>query len=116
MKDFPAFVKNPLNRIKSTSQHTQDIEGYVYDGADGSQVAYWTCYSDRTSAEHAHLCDEYSVCVHGEYTVTLPDREAVLRPGEELYIPAGVVHGGRRLAGTRTIHVFGGKRAEREGQ
>ena len=115
MQDFPAFMKQTVNRIKAASQHTQDIEGYVFDGADGSQMAFWTCRTDRTSAEHAHDYDEYLVCVAGEYTVTLPDKNVPLRPGDELYIPAHVSHGGRCLAGTRTIHAFGGKRAEREG-
>ena len=40
MDDFPAFMKNPLNRIAAASQYTEDIEGYVFDGADGSQVAF----------------------------------------------------------------------------
>jgi quercetin dioxygenase-like cupin family protein len=115
MQEFPAFMRKPVNRIKSASQHTQDIEGFVFDGADGSQMAFWTCNSDRSSAEHAHEYDEYLVCVHGEYTVTLPDKAVPLHPGDELYIPARVPHGGRCLAGTRTIHAFGGRRAEREG-
>ena len=29
MKDFPGFMKNPLNKIDSTSQYTLGIEGYV---------------------------------------------------------------------------------------
>jgi len=42
MKDFPDFMKNPLNKIATESQYTPGIEGYVYDGADGSQMAFWT--------------------------------------------------------------------------
>jgi mannose-6-phosphate isomerase-like protein (cupin superfamily) len=114
MSDFPAFMKNKANLIKSTSQYTQDIEGYVFDGADGSQMAFWTCRSAGASADHVHDYDEYMVVVQGEYTVTLPDREVPLRAGDELLIPAQVLHGGRRIAGTRTIHAFGGRRAERE--
>ena len=41
-------------------------------------------------------------------------REFVLRKGDEPLIPASAVHGGRCVAGTRTIHAFGGRRAERE--
>ncbi|MGA2143255.1 MAG: hypothetical protein ABSG94_12690 [Brevinematales bacterium] len=47
MKDFPDFMKNPENRIKKSSQFTKDIEGFVYDGKDGSQMAFWTSYEDR---------------------------------------------------------------------
>jgi hypothetical protein len=33
--------------------------------------------------------------------------------GEEYFIPRGVPHSGEVLAGTRTIHAFGGHRADR---
>lgn len=114
MKDFPEFMKNPVNRIRATSQHTKDIEGYVYDGADGSQMAFWTSKQDRKSDGHSHPYDEYLVCVYGQYTVTFDGRTVTLRPGDELHIPAGTSHSGESAAGTRTIHAFGGKRAERE--
>ena len=113
MDEFPAFMRNPENRVRRSSQYTEDIEGCVFDGADGSQVAFWTCARDRESVDHAHGYDEYLVCVHGRYTVVLSGAEHVLKPGDELHIPAGVPHGGRCVAGTRTIHAFGGRRAER---
>ncbi len=114
MNDFPDFMKNPKNRIRPSSQFTKDIEGFVFDGADGSQMAFWTCFEDRKSAEHAHGYDEYLVCVHGRYTVLMGGEAIALSPGDELFIPAGVPHGGECVAGTRTIHAFGGRRAERE--
>ena len=40
MADFPVFMKVARNRIALTSQFTDDVEGYVFDGADGSQVAF----------------------------------------------------------------------------
>lgn len=114
MKDFPEFMKNPLNRITQSSQYTRDIVGYVYDGIDGSQMAFWTCYQDRKSSEHVHEYDEYMVCVCGQYKVTMDNEIITLNPGDELYIPSGVAHSGECIAGTRTIHAFGAKRAERE--
>ena len=114
MKDFPEFMKNPKNKIKQSSQYTKDIEGYVFDGKDGSQIAYWTCYENRGSMEHAHDYDEYLVCVHGKYKVFMDEKTITLNPGDELYIAKGVLHRGESIAGTRTIHVFGGKRVERE--
>lgn len=36
MKDFPDFMKNQLNHIDSNQQNTPDIDGYYYEGADGS--------------------------------------------------------------------------------
>ncbi len=116
MEDFPEFMKSPLNRIGTASQYTPDIEGYVYDGADGSQMAFWTCHSDRVSGEHAHDYDEYLVCVQGRYSVSMLGKVYPLGPGEELFIPRGTSHGGQCVAGTRTIHAFGGKRARRQSQ
>ena len=36
-------------------------------------------------------------------------------PGDEYFIARGVVHSGDVVAGTRTIHAFGGRRADRVG-
>ena len=110
MKDFPEFMKNPANLISKESQYTEDIEGYVYNGFDGSQMAYWTQYRDRDSKEHSHEYDEYFVVVHGEYTIIINGEEKKLGVGQECHIPKGTIHSGRAIAGTRTIHCFGGKR------
>ena len=110
MKDFPAFIKNPRNHIDSSQQNTPDIDGYYYEGADGSQVCFWTYFSDRESKETVHAFDEYVLCVSGEYTEIFLGEEHVLRPGDELLIPEGVPHHGRVVRGTRTIHAFGGRR------
>lgn len=115
MADFPTFTKNPLNRIARSSQFTDEIEGYVFDGADGSQVALWTSKADRTSAEHAHDFDEYVIVVEGQATVIVGDERTVLTAGMEMVIPKGTRQQMAVKAGTRTIHVFGGKRARREG-
>jgi quercetin dioxygenase-like cupin family protein len=110
MQDFPQFMKNPKNRIPDKDQHTQGVEGYYFEGADGSQMAYWICSSDRTSDSHTHDFDEYMVCIDGQYTIIIDGKEIVLRRGDEFFIPKGKLHGGRVTAGTRTIHAFGGKR------
>ena len=36
-------MKHPANRISTGSQATPGVEGYVFDGADGSQMTFWTC-------------------------------------------------------------------------
>jgi quercetin dioxygenase-like cupin family protein len=113
MADFPEFMKNPLNRIAASSQHTPGVEGYVYDGADGSQMAFWTCSQTAGSAEHIHDYDEYMVVVEGCYTLLLGEQRIELNPGQEYFIPRGISHGGEAVAGTRTIHAFGGIRATR---
>src|SRR5271170_6846754 len=117
MNEFPEFVKRPANKIATSSQATRGVEGYVFDGADGSQMAYWTCRETAPSAPHVHEFDEYMIVVQGCYTLIFytPNGEERIpvRPGEEYFIPRGLLHGGEVEAGTRTIHAFGGRRANR---
>lgn len=110
MRDFPNFMKNEQNHIDSSQQNTQDIDGYYFEGKDGSQMAFWTYFADRESKENIHEFDEYIVCVSGEYTEIFDGVTYVLRPGDELLVPKRTPHHGYVKAGTRTIHCFGGKR------
>ena len=113
MNDFPEFMKHPANKIASQTQYTKGIEGYVFDGVDGSQMAFWTNPLGRDSAEHAHDYDEYMVVVQGKYTVIIAGTRIPMGVGKEFIIPKGTPHSGESLPGTRTIHAFGGKRAKR---
>ena len=110
MDNFPEFMKRSVNRVPTLQQNTQDVDGYYYTAQDGSQMAFWTCSSDRISKEHRHDYDEYMICVAGEYIITINGKETILHPGEEIFIPKGTLQGGRCKAGTRTIHAFGGTR------
>ncbi len=112
MHDFPAFMKHPRNRIDPSAQ-TPGVEGYLFDGADGSQMAHWRCDFSGSSTEHVHDFDEYFVVVEGCYTHVVDGRETTFRAGQECFVPRGVAHSGRFVAGTRTIHAFGGHRADR---
>lgn len=40
--------------------------------------------------------------------------EHVLNPGDEVVVPKGTPHHGKCIAGTRTIHAFGGKRIQND--
>jgi quercetin dioxygenase-like cupin family protein len=111
--DFPDFMKHPANRIATSSQAMPGVEGYVFDGVEGSQMAFWTCHQSAVSAEHSHDYDEYFVVVQGCYVLTVGDERTPVRAGEECFIRAGTVHGGEAVAGTRTIHAFGGRRTKR---
>jgi quercetin dioxygenase-like cupin family protein len=114
MKAFPEFMKHPANRISCSTQTTPGVEGYVFDGQDGSQMAFWTCSEDAVSVEHVHDYDEYMLVVQGSYTLLLQGQRIQINAGEEYLIARGVAHAGEVLAGTRTIHAFGGHRANRE--
>jgi quercetin dioxygenase-like cupin family protein len=114
MKDFPDFMKRPINRIATTGQATPGVEGYVFDGADGSQMAFWTCHQTASAKPHVHEFDEYMVVVQGCYILTIDSRRIPVQAGGEYFIPKGIWHGGEVTAGTRTIHAFGGRRADRD--
>ncbi len=112
MDDFPKFMKTKENKIGTESQ-SKGIEGWVYDGIDGKQMIYWKCNTDGISNEHVHDFDEYFVVVQGVYTLIIGNEKIPLKAGAEYFIPKGLPHGGEFIAGTRTIHFFGGKRANR---
>jgi quercetin dioxygenase-like cupin family protein len=113
MENFPEFMKNPSNRIATSNESTPGVEGYVFDGADGSQMAFWTCHETAGSTAQAHDFDEYFTVLQGCYTLIIDGNRIPVKAGEEYFIPRGVVHGGEVVAGTRTIHAFGGRRASR---
>ena len=113
MRDFPAFMQSPANRIAPSSQHTPGVVGYVFDGADGTQMAFWTVERDAATAEHVHEFDEWFCVIAGSYVLTLDGAEIRVGAGQECFIPKGTKIAGRASAGTRTIHAFGGRRAAR---
>jgi quercetin dioxygenase-like cupin family protein len=110
---FPEFMKGAANRIAVSQQATPGVEGYVFDGADGSQMAFWTCGETAASAAHTHDFDEYLLVVQGCYTLIINGERIPVKAGEEYVIQRGVAHSGEVVAGTRTIHAFGGHRADR---
>ncbi len=112
MDAFPLFMKDPRNAVVA-QQVSWGVEGYLFDGAEGSQVVIFQCAKNGMSKEHVHEFDEYFVVIQGEYALGIGAQRIVLRAGDEYHIPKGMPHDGSFTAGTRTINVFGGKRAER---
>ena len=113
MKQFPRFLRSSPNRV-STDSSSGGMEGYVYEGADGSQVVLWTCPEGGTSPAHTHAYDEYAIVVEGAFTGTVGGEAVHLSAGDECYIPAGVEHDGVYSAGYRAIDGFAGTRVKRE--
>jgi quercetin dioxygenase-like cupin family protein len=113
MDAFPEFMKHPANRIAKSDQATPGKEGYVFDGTEGSQMAFWTCAETAKSKGQAHEYNEHMVVLRGCYTLIIDGNRILLRAGEQYFIPKSTLHGGEVLAGTRTIHAFGGHRADR---
>jgi mannose-6-phosphate isomerase-like protein (cupin superfamily) len=101
-------MKHPANRIAASSQSTPGVEGYLFDGADGSQMAFWTCLEAAISTAHVHDYDKYFVVLQGCDTLIINGKRIPVRAGQEFFIPKGTWHGGEPAAGTRTIHAFCG--------
>ncbi len=112
MDDFPEFMKDSENSIAAEDQ-SNGVRGWVYDGIDGKQMAYWICEIDGSSKEHVHDFDEYFIVVQGMFTLIIGGRRIDLCKGDEYFIAKNVPHAGEFKAGTRTIHCFGDKRADR---
>jgi len=117
MPDFPEFMRSRANLIKAADQHTPGIEGYIFDGSDGSQIAIWTHVGPggKEPGLDSHDFDEWLLVVEGEYVLEMDGRRRLMKPGDEAFISRGTPHGGQQGDGvTRTIHAFGGHRADRE--
>lgn len=114
MDDFPEFMKNPRNAITAGSP-SRGKDGWIFEGKDGSQMAFWTCTTNGKSEEHVHDFDEWLVVLKGQFTLVTGDRRISLIAGQEYVIPKGTPHAAEFVAGTRTIHAFGGRRVSRDG-
>ena len=114
MNEFPKFMRNPANKIAPGDQATPGVEGYVFDGVEGSQMAFWTCSEAASSGTHVHDFDEYVHVVQGCYTLIIDGKRVPISAGGEYFIRRGTSHAGEVQAGTRTIHCFGGHRVDRE--
>src|SRR5262250_2155019 len=112
MDEFPEFMKQPANRVAASDQATPGVEGYVFDGVDGSQMAFWTCHEAAVSAPHVHDYDEYMVVVQGCCTLIIDGKRI---PSGRAANPSSPRDSDTvaRPRGTTTIHAFGGRRAER---
>lgn len=98
LKTFPDFIRHPANRIARSAQATPGVEGYVYDGADETQMAFWTCSEDACSAEHSHDYDDCILVVQGCYALFINGERITLEAGEEYLIPRGMRYKRRWIA------------------
>jgi hypothetical protein len=80
-------MRQDANRIATSNQSTTGVEGYVFDGADGRQMAFWTCHETLVSKAHVHDYDEYMLVVQDCYTVIIDGLRIPLKAGEGYLIP-----------------------------
>ena len=79
------FMKHPANRIAANNLAAPGVEGYVFDGAEESQMAFWSCHETASSAADVHDFDEYMIVVRGCYTLILNEQRISLQAGEEYF-------------------------------
>lgn len=113
MNDFPEFMRHPYNKIFFRPPDGKGMQGYVFDGADGSQLAIWTYETDGASPAVAHDYDKYLVVVQGTYVLIIAGERITLGAGQEHFIPKGTKYAAEYLAGTRTVQAFGGRSVKR---
>jgi mannose-6-phosphate isomerase-like protein (cupin superfamily) len=65
------------------------------------------------ATEHTHDFDEWVFVLEGRCMAVVGDVRTELRAGDELLVCKGTKQRMEVAAGTRTVHVFGGRRAER---
>lgn len=110
MKHFPDFFKKEENKVPNAPE---GMEGYFFEGDDGSQVIFWENSSGGSVGLHSHEYWEYCYVVEGVYEGIVDGKPVKLGPGEECVIPPGVPHQGKHSANYRAIDIFGGPRVIR---
>lgn len=114
MDNFPAFMRNPLNRVDPSQEYSGvELEGYIFDGIEGSQMIAWLYPEEAESNYHTHDFDEYFVVVQGRFSGDIGGRAITLERGDECLIEAGTPHNGKYSAGSRCIFAFSKHRADR---
>ena len=56
MRKFPDFIRSEKNRVPEAPE---GMEGYVFDGADGSQIVLWENETGGSVGLHTHDFWEY---------------------------------------------------------
>ena len=54
MKEFPDFMRNPVNAV-SSAQQSKGMDGYIFDGIDGSQMIIWYFSHDEIHSKRRTL-------------------------------------------------------------
>ena len=103
---WPEFVRGlPMAVVPVSGLDARVVD----DGA--CQVALFDFASDAVVAEHTHA-DKWGVVVAGQMTLSVDGEERAVAAGDSYFVPAGVPHGARVLAGSRVIEIFAERRFE----
>ncbi|MEQ1746413.1 MAG: cupin domain-containing protein [Saprospiraceae bacterium] len=73
---------------------------------DAMTVAYVDVEAGAELPEHAHVHEQVTNLLEGEFEFVLGGQPMLLRPGQSVVIPSNVLHSGRALTACRILDVF----------
>ncbi len=79
-------------------------------GARGFSCDLWTDPPGQRWEDYVHAVDELLMPLEGELEVEIGGEIHHPRPGEELFIPAGVLHSVRNIGGVTARWLYGYRR------
>jgi quercetin dioxygenase-like cupin family protein len=107
MNLFPQFLRNPINAVAGAPE---GMKGYLFLGADETQVVFWENESGGKCQGHSHPFDEYACIIQGRWAGRLGALQTVLARGQECHIPARILHSGEHSANYRAVDAWAGPR------
>ena len=78
--------------------------------ARGFSCGLWTDPPGQCWENYVHDSDELVVVCEGEIEFEMNGQKQILKPGQEMFIPAGVYHSVRNVGGTVAQWYYGYKR------
>jgi quercetin dioxygenase-like cupin family protein len=111
VKKFPEFFANRKNGVADVPDPS--MQGFVFDGADHTQIVFWQCENGGIAPTHTHDFWEYALVVEGTFDGMVGDKKVHLEAGEECVIPPGTLHSGKYSTNYRAIDAFGARRVSR---
>ena len=81
-------------------------------GRRGFSCDLWTDPPGQVWEGYRHEVDELFMAVEGQVEFEMNRSKCLLKPGEEIFIPAGVVHSVRNLGRSQSRWLYGYRREQ----
>jgi len=69
-------------------------------------IAYWRVEKGASLPMHAHIHEQVTNVLEGEFEMTVADKTSTCRKGEVVTIPSNVPHGGKALTDSIILDIF----------